>query len=178
MNLIAEQTFNSEVYTHEHLKAIQRVCFRYDIKNHEDQEDVTQSIMLKVWRIVQSGKFRGESTWKTYITRCAINECGDFYRRRLKRKEQAYQRVDMSEQMDTIPSSEPDVDECVHANIQVERVKEIVTELSEKTQEVFRMRFVLGMRENEIADGMAMNENTVGFHILKARRTIKEHLNV
>lgn len=49
---------------------------------HEDADDVTQNVFIKIWRHL--GKFRGDSSLKTWITRICINESLTFIENKKK----------------------------------------------------------------------------------------------
>ena len=50
------------------------------VKNHFDADDVAQVSFIKAYRALK--KFRGDSTFKTWITRITINQAKDHLRRR------------------------------------------------------------------------------------------------
>ena len=49
------------------------------VGNATDAEDLLQEVLLKVWRHLST--FRSESSFRTWMTRVAINEALQFYRR-------------------------------------------------------------------------------------------------
>jgi len=49
------------------------------VRNATDAEDLLQEVLLKVWRHLST--FRSESSFRTWMTRVAINEALQFYRR-------------------------------------------------------------------------------------------------
>ena len=57
--------------------AIRRVVF-----SHEDANDITQNVLLKIWRYLD--KFRGESSLKTWITKICVNESLTFIEKKKK----------------------------------------------------------------------------------------------
>lgn len=58
--------------------ALKRCVFSM-IRNRDDAEDVVQDVLLKVLRNLPT--FRAESSFRTWMTRVAINEVSQFYRR-------------------------------------------------------------------------------------------------
>lgn len=50
--------------------------------SHEDANDVTQNVLIKIWRHL--GKFRGDSSLRTWILRICMNESLTFIERRKK----------------------------------------------------------------------------------------------
>lgn len=49
---------------------------------HEDADDVTQNVLIKIWRYL--GNFRGESSLKTWISRICTNEALSFIEKKKK----------------------------------------------------------------------------------------------
>ena len=61
----------AELYT-EHSKAIYYLCLRL-LSDPDKAEDATHDVFLKAFR--KMDQFRGESTWRTWLYRIAINHC-------------------------------------------------------------------------------------------------------
>ncbi len=54
---------------------VYRLCYRY-VNDHEDANDLAQEVFLKAWRGI--GRFRGESSFSTWLYRIAVNACLNF----------------------------------------------------------------------------------------------------
>ncbi|MDL2297095.1 sigma-70 family RNA polymerase sigma factor [Bacteroidales bacterium OttesenSCG-928-E04] len=52
------------------------------VTSHEDANDVTQNVLLKIWRYLNT--FRGESSLRTWILRICMNESLNFIAQRKK----------------------------------------------------------------------------------------------
>jgi RNA polymerase sigma-70 factor (ECF subfamily) len=61
----------AELYT-EHSRAIYYLCLRM-LSDPEKAEDATHDVFLKAFR--KMNQFRGESSWRTWLYRIAINHC-------------------------------------------------------------------------------------------------------
>jgi RNA polymerase sigma-70 factor, ECF subfamily len=61
-----------------HLVAVKR-CIGSMVRNAADSEDLVQEVVLKVWRHLST--YRSESSFRTWLTRVAINEALQSYRR-------------------------------------------------------------------------------------------------
>lgn len=79
---LAGQSECFEVLINRHLPAI-RARVRLMAPNRADVEDILQEILLKVWRHLS--KFQSRSSFRTWITRVAINEVLLSYRRTQRR---------------------------------------------------------------------------------------------
>jgi RNA polymerase sigma-70 factor, ECF subfamily len=65
-----------------HLASVKR-CAGAMVRNETDLDDIVQEVLLKVWRNLRS--FRSESSFRTWMTRVAINEVLQSYRRQRRR---------------------------------------------------------------------------------------------
>jgi RNA polymerase sigma-70 factor, ECF subfamily len=72
------QTECFTVLTNRHLPAVRRRIASI-VPNTTDADDLLQEVLLKVWRHLST--FRSESTFRTWMTRVAINEALQSYRR-------------------------------------------------------------------------------------------------
>ena len=79
---LAGQTESFEVLISRHLPAV-RARVRLMTPNTADVEDILQEILLKVWRHLST--FHSQSSFRTWITRVAINEVLQSHRRRQSR---------------------------------------------------------------------------------------------
>ena len=61
----------ADLYT-EHSRAIYYLCLRL-LSDPDKAEDATHDVFLKAFR--KLGQFRGESSWRTWLYRIAINHC-------------------------------------------------------------------------------------------------------
>ena len=75
---LAGQTDCFTVLTNRHLPAVRRHIVSI-VPNTTDGEDLLQEVLLKVW--LHLSTFRSESSFRTWMTRVAINEALQSYRR-------------------------------------------------------------------------------------------------
>jgi RNA polymerase sigma-70 factor (ECF subfamily) len=64
-----------------HLSAIRR-CIGFMLRGNGAAEDLAQEVVLKAWRFLSA--FRAESSFRTWLTRVAVNEVRQFRRRELR----------------------------------------------------------------------------------------------
>jgi RNA polymerase sigma-70 factor, ECF subfamily len=64
-----------------HLSAVRR-CIGFMLHGNGATEDLAQEVALKAWRFLTA--FRAESSFRTWLTRVAINEVRQFQRRELR----------------------------------------------------------------------------------------------
>jgi RNA polymerase sigma-70 factor (ECF subfamily) len=70
------------VLTNRHLPAVRRRIGSI-VRNTTDADDLLQEVLLKVWRHLST--FRSESSFRTWMTRVAVNEALQSYRRQQSR---------------------------------------------------------------------------------------------
>jgi RNA polymerase sigma factor (sigma-70 family) len=76
-----------------HLSAVRR-CIGAMVQSAQDKEDLLQNVLLKAWRHLAT--FRSEANFGTWISRIAVNEVLQLYRRQRHRAEcQAAQDLDV-----------------------------------------------------------------------------------
>src|SRR4029077_5953689 len=83
---------------------VYRLCYRY-VNNHHDANDMAQEVFLRAYRAI--GKFRGDSSFSTWLYRIAVNTCLNF---RSARKPETQE----------IPDSLPDHSRGALANLERE----------------------------------------------------------
>jgi RNA polymerase sigma-70 factor, ECF subfamily len=54
---------------------VYRLCYRY-LNDHQDANDMAQEVFLKAYRAI--GKFRGDSSFATWLYRIGVNTCLNF----------------------------------------------------------------------------------------------------
>ena len=62
-----------------HRKKIYDLAYQMS-HNHEDAEDIAQEVFIKLWRIIH--KFKGKSSFFTWLYRVAVNVCKNYFRRK------------------------------------------------------------------------------------------------
>jgi len=80
--VLAGQSECFTVLTNRHLPAVRRRVGSI-VSNRADVEDVLQEVLLKVWRCLST--FRAQSSFRTWMTRVAINEALQCHRREGRR---------------------------------------------------------------------------------------------
>ncbi len=125
-------------------------------------EDAVQETFLKAWRAY--GKYRGESTEKTWLMRIAVNTCRDMQRgswlRRIDR------RVDMADLPEPAADFTPPDDTLVRA----------VLSLPDGLRQVIVLKCYQDMTVQEVADALHVHRRTVHYRLDKAERILRDAL--
>lgn len=151
------------------------LCFRM-ARNTEDAQDLTQEIFLRAYRAL--GGFRGESRFSVWLYRLGHNVCLDFLRRRKRQWEVSLTQTDEDgqEQELEIPDGryEPD---ALLARAELRRAVRLgLMALPEDQRRILLLREIGGLRYDEIAAVLELEEGTVKSRIFRARKKLCEVL--
>lgn len=151
------------------------LCFRM-ARNTEDAQDLTQEIFLRAYRAL--GSFRGESRFSVWLYRLGHNVCLDFLRRRKRQWEVSLTQTDEDgqEQELEIPDGryEPD---ALLARAELRRAVRLgLMALPEDQRRILLLREIGGLRYDEIAAVLELEEGTVKSRIFRARKKLCEVL--
>src|SRR5438445_10193431 len=129
--------------------------------NAADAEDVLQTIFLRLLRQQDSNAIHNQ---ESYLRRAAVNAALDLIRSR--REDQAAELVD-------IPSGarDPDAGDLRAA------LRRALGRLTPKSAEIFALRFLEGVSNQEIARTLGMSRVLVAVSVHRARKQLQRDLN-
>ena len=161
---LAGQTECFTVLTNRHLPAVRKsICSI--VPNTTDADDLLQEVLLKVWRHLST--FRSESTFRTWMTRVAINEAMQSYRR-----EQRRPVCHAFGDFDTFASpNESPLQSLTRAETS-QVVRKAVFELPAKYRQVLILREFEQLSEREIAQSLHSSIAAVKTRLFRARRML------
>jgi RNA polymerase sigma-70 factor (ECF subfamily) len=158
---LAGQTECFTVLTNRHLPAVRR-CIGSMVPNTTDVDDVLQEVLLKVWRHLST--FRSESTFRTWMTRVAINEALQSYRR-----EQRRPICQTLRDFDTFVSPNESPLQSLTRAETTWVVRKAVVELPAKYRQVLILREFEQLSVQEIAQSVHLSIPTVKTRLFRAR---------
>ncbi len=143
----------------------------YYLANPQEAEDITQEVLLRLWR--SWGKLEIESMprWLTRVTR---NACFDVLRKRKVRR--AVHTDGDDEESEQIPASDPDASDILQTHEIGQRVQRELAELPEPYRSVLILREIQEYRYDEISAALEIPLNTVKAQIFRGRRLLRERL--
>ncbi|NOZ01521.1 MAG: sigma-70 family RNA polymerase sigma factor [Deltaproteobacteria bacterium] len=127
--------------------------------------DLTQDVFMRVIR--SAGRFRGDSSFTTFLYRIVRNLCVDVMRSRAAHPDSRAASLERTAGPDdrplaeTIPGREPDGEDRALSGELSRALAKGLERLPPEQREVFLMREVEGLRFAEIASILDVNENTV-----------------
>lgn len=146
------------------------------LRDRETAENLTQDCFLRAYRA--RDQFRGESSQTTWLMQIAINLVRKhessgrlkFWRRALR------PGLGPADLRDWLPGRQASPEDAVLAKEQVDAIWGVVTQLSERQQTVFLLRFVEEMDLLEIVGATGMKEGTVKTHLFRALQSVRAKL--
>jgi len=158
-------TLAYEVLMRRYQDALMRTCNRYLGSSH-DAEEVVHEVMLRVFHGLQ--KFKGDSSFKTWLYRIAYNESMTMLR---KRKDQ--------DSLEDVPESYLlGEGKGVERDVMAMRVDRWVSQLNEEDRTIVVFRAVAELEFKEIATIVDMKLSAVKMRYQRALEKLKQHYEV
>lgn len=139
----------------------------YDIlKVHEDAEDVSQEVFLKVYHSI--GTFRGESKFSSWIHRIAVNLSLN-HRRKMNRRilDSMNEKVE-----ETIDGGNNTYAETERLELS-KKIENALNSLTEKQRTTFVLKHYHNLSLKEIADAMGCSVGTVKSQLFRALQKLQ-----
>lgn len=145
--------------------------------NREDTHDVLQEVFAKAYRALK--RFRGKSTFYTWIYSIATNMTLNFLKKRNRRRAMSLDDVDSAiehdkEFIEATSKSDP-VREANISELQ-DRINQAMQELSDDHRAVVTMFDIQGMPHAEIAKILNVSEGTVRSRLHYAHKQLQNYL--
>lgn len=145
--------------------------------NKEDAEDLLQEVFLKAFQSLP--KFKGQSSFYTWIYRIGVNRAINFVKKRKRRGALSLDNIDLGLERDpalvNLASAETPERQTRLTEIQ-EKLNKALQTLSEKHRAVVVMHDIEGMPHNDIADVVGCSPGTVRSRLFYARQQLQAEL--
>jgi RNA polymerase sigma-70 factor (ECF subfamily) len=141
---------------------VYRLCYRY-VNNHHDAGDLAQEAFLKAWRALP--RFRGDSSFATWIYRIAVNTCLNF---RAGRKPPA------EELEDSVPDRGPSASDRMESDERARLVREAVARLPEKQRATLILKIYQDLTHEEVAGILGTTVGTVKANLFHALANLRK----
>lgn len=138
----------------------------YRVGREWDAEDVTAEVFMRVVEAFDRFEYRGVGSFAAWVFSIAHNQMTSFYRRRPQ-----YEALPLDELPD-MHSDSPD--ESFHRKETFQRLREVITTLAPRRQEIVTLRFFGGLRNREIAQILGLDERTVAAHLCRALEDLQK----
>ncbi len=145
----------------------------YMLKNKMDADDVTQEVMIRIWKNMDKFNMLAAKTW---IMKTTNNLCIDYLRKRAA----AFGReLEIDEIFEDTYSENKNSDNpylTTHFKMIGSKIKEAIQRLPENMRSVFVLYEIQGFKYNEIAKTLGIPLNSVKVYLLRARKKLQEEL--
>jgi RNA polymerase sigma-70 factor (ECF subfamily) len=141
------------------------------VMNAADADDVLQETLLKVWRRLAT--FRSESSFRTWMTRVAINEALQSYRRR--------QRSPLCQPLGDLDATHSNGESPHQSFARLEltqAVRSAVSRLRARDKEVLTLRDLREFSERETAQCLNLSVPAVKTQLLRARLRLRSEFRL
>ncbi len=152
---------------------VHRVLLQLNVQTG-DAEDLAQEVFLRVFRNIH--RFRGQSSFYTWLYRITINVFFDFNK---KRKRADVRQARLQNEVADASNLRPDVDDPFHATYDAfiaSVFSRAIATLPEPFQSVVAMREVADLSYEEIAMQTGISIGTVRSRLSRARARLKTAL--
>lgn len=160
-----------ELLVEQHAVYVYNLALRV-VKDPHEAEDMAQEAFLKAWRGLKG--FRGDAQFSTWLYRIVANVC---YNRMPKLKRELA-NLPIEEFVEEPPKEQLAVDMAYLSAELGASIHQAIAELPESYSLLISLRHLQGMNYNEIADVTGMPLGTVKTGIFRARKLLREALNV
>lgn len=149
-----------------------RTCRRL-LPAGEDVEAAVQETLLRALKNLN--RFTGEGSFGAWVVAIAVNLCRDRLRRRrlvpflpLEARD-----GDGTDPLGVVPSSDPSPERVAMARQAVRQMRAEVSRLPRRQQEVFALRFFVGLDLEGIATALGLDVGTVKTHLHRAVHRVR-----
>lgn len=142
--------------------------------NHEDAADLVQEAFVKAWQALD--RFKGDSSFYTWIYRIAVNRTLNFLKSRKNKRHRSLNDLDARVEHDpdlvALISHRTPRRDLKLAELQ-EKLNEAMQGLSEAHRTVVVLHDIQGVPHDEIAEIMGCNPGTVRTRLFYARKQLQ-----
>lgn len=134
----------------------------YRVGRVQDVEDLVADIFLKTVEKLDRFEWQGEGSFAAWLFRIAHNRVVDFYRR----DHRSLELLSLDELPD-LESGSQLPDEIALRGEDFAQLRRLIATLSPRRQEIITLKFFGGLRNNEIAQILELDERTVASHLCR-----------
>ena len=148
------------------------------LRNREDARDVTQEAFVKAYESMD--KFKGGSSFSTWLYRIVVNQCKDHLRKKSVRRHLAFVVREPEEEgeraEDRVVSRQPDAFDQMVSYEMGQAIRDASEQLPDQQKSAFILRYFEGLSLNEIADTLRLSEGAVKAHLWHAAQKMQKQL--
>jgi RNA polymerase sigma-70 factor, ECF subfamily len=149
------------------------------VHNEQDAWDLAQDSFVKAWKSI--ARFRGQSSFYTWIYRIVMNVTIDWLRKKQVKGagaefDDAIQLKEIDPASRTVPHAEPLPHERMEHEEIHNRIERAIAQLSPEHRAVILMKEIENMQYHEIAESLGCSIGTVMSRLFYARKKLQDLL--
>jgi RNA polymerase sigma factor (sigma-70 family) len=171
MNMMAEskyryfiQQYKNKIYTYS----------IYMLKNRMDADDVTQEVLIRIWKNIDGVNFLSAKTW---IMKSTHNLCIDVLRKRAVETKREVVIDEYFEETFEGDNSENDPFNKFQISVMSQMIKDAIQKLPGNLKSVFVLYEIHNLKYKEISKTLDIPLNSVRVYLLRARKKLQEEIN-
>jgi RNA polymerase sigma-70 factor (ECF subfamily) len=146
------------------------------VHSEQDAWDLAQESFLKAWKSI--GRFRGQSSFYTWIYRIVMNVTIDWLRKKQVKGsgaefDDAIQLTEIDPASKTVPKTEALPHQTMERDEIRARIEKAIAQLSPEHRAVILMKEIEGMQYHEIAEALGCSIGTVMSRLFYARKKLQ-----
>lgn len=145
----------------------------YMLKNRMDADDVTQEVLIRIWKNLDKFNMMAAKTW---IMKTTYNLCIDYLRKRALALNREYELDEETAESVGSTKSEDNPFLLTHLNMMAAEIKKAIMNLPDNLRSVFILYEIEGMKYREISKALEMPVNSVKVYLMRARKKLQEEL--
>lgn len=170
------ETSSFEKFVEYYQKDIYNLALRY-LNNEQDALDVTQEVLLKVLRKIDT--FNGKSKLSTWVYRITVNYCKDYIKKHQKFKgislDKPVEGLD-GEYLSEIPSSDKGPEQAYEEKLQNQELVMAINLLDEEYKHIIILRYINELSYDEIGEILEIPDGTVKSRLNRGRKYLAKLL--
>lgn len=143
--------------------------FEKRIRESYDVDDLVQEVFI---RLAHRPNFEDIDYLEGYVFQTAANVMRDRVRRRATRHAAQHDSLEDCE----LPTNDFSPERVLQSRQQLEKAIEALSELPERTQQVFVLRLYEGLKQEDIAARLGLSVEGVRFHLRRAKAHLTQRL--
>lgn len=143
---------------------VYQTCERY-LRSPAEAEEATQDVFMRVFHNIK--KFKGASSFKTWLFRIVANTCATRYRslRRMREQHEAY--------VEAAKLSAPEGESFSDRDLEGGPITEALYALAPSDREILILRHFSELSLNEIAEALRLSLSAAKMRLYRAERRLK-----
>ena len=144
----------------------------YLLKNRMDADDITQEVLIRIWKNIGNFKILSAKSW---IMKTTHNLCIDFIRKNKNEFEKNPLSIeDVSNFLESKNEQNPTI--ILENKLTDERIKKAIKKLKENQKSVFVLYELQQMKYKEISNILNIPINSVKVYLMRARKNLQKEL--